>query len=380
MNSNSRLTRTRSWSAVICLALLAGCSGTIRDFEPAPPSPAEIRAHVARLLPPGTKDREAWAADVQVAFTSLEITPSASNLCAALAVAEQESGITADPPVAGLPKIAWSEIERRADSLGIPMLAVRIALKLPSPNGDSYGERLDTVRTERELSLIFEDFISMVPLGKRLFGDLNPVRTAGAMQVSVAFAEQHAKRRTYPYLVTDSIRREVFTRHGGMYFGIAHLLDYPASYDSQLYRFADFNAGHYASRNAAFQEAVSLASGIRLALDGDLIIHGNSASDAPGATERAVRTLGKSIDMDERAIRRALEEGDTEAFEDSRLYKRVFELAEKRAGRPLARAVLPQIALAGPKISRKLTTGWFAKRVETRYRRCLARGGESADA
>ena len=66
------------------------------------------------------------------------------------------------------------------------MLAVRIALKLPSPNGDSYGERLDTVRTERELSLIFEDFISMVPLGKRLFGDLNPVRTAGAMQVSAA--------------------------------------------------------------------------------------------------------------------------------------------------------------------------------------------------
>ncbi|AWI79337.1 hypothetical protein CEW87_08130 [Parazoarcus communis] len=379
MHSILRLTRARTWSATISLALLAGCSGTIRDFEPAPASPAEIRAHVARLLPPGTKDRDGWATDVQVAFTSLELTPSVSNLCAALAVAEQESGITADPPVAGLPKIAWSEIERRADKLGIPMLAVRIALKLPSPNGDSYGERLDTVRTERELSLIFEDFISMVPLGKRLFGDLNPVRTAGAMQVSVAFAEQHAKRRTYPYLVPDSIRREVFTRHGGMYFGIAHLLDYPANYDSPLYRFADFNAGRYASRNAAFQKAVSAASGIKLALDGDLIIHGKAASD-PGATERAVRTLGKSIDMDERAIRRALEEGDTEGFEDTRLYKRVFELAEQREGRPLARAVLPQIALAGPKISRKLTTGWFAKRVETRYRRCLARGGESADA
>ncbi|PKO59295.1 MAG: DUF1615 domain-containing protein [Betaproteobacteria bacterium HGW-Betaproteobacteria-13] len=379
MHSILRLTRARTWSATISLALLAGCSGTIRDFEPAPASPAEIRAHVARLLPPGTKDRDGWATDVQVAFTSLELTPSVSNLCAALAVAEQESGITADPPVAGLPKIAWSEIERRADKLGIPMLAVRIALKLPSPNGDSYGERLDTVRTERELSLIFEDFISMVPLGKRLFGDLNPVRTAGAMQVSVAFAEQHAKRRTYPYLVPDSIRREVFTRHGGMYFGIAHLLDYSASYDSPLYRFADFNAGRYASRNAAFQKAVSAASGIKLALDGDLIIHGKAASD-PGATERAVRTLGKSIDMDERAIRRALEEGDTEGFEDTRLYKRVFELAEQREGRPLARAVLPQIALAGPKISRKLTTGWFAKRVETRYRRCLARGGESADA
>jgi len=379
MHSILRLTRARTWGAAITLSLLAGCSGTIRDFEPTPLSPTQVRAQVLHLLPPGTDDREGWAADIQVAFTSLEITPSVSNVCAALAVAEQESGLTADPPVAGLPKMAWSEIERRADRLGVPMLAVRIALKLPSPNGDAYGERLDTVRTERELSLIFEDFISMVPLGKRLFGDLNPVRTGGAMQVSVAFAEQHARARTYPYLVTDSIRREVFTRHGGMYFGIAHLLDYPANYDRPLYRFADFNAGRYASRNAAFQKAVSAASGIRLALDGDLITPGRSASD-PGATERAVRTLSKSIDMDESAIRRALEDDDSDAFGDSRLYKRVFELAEKHERRALPRAVLPQIALAGPKISRKLTTAWFAKRVDTRYRRCLARGGASSDA
>ena len=379
MHSILRLTRARTWSAAITLSLLAGCSGTIRDFEPTPLSPTEVRAQVLRLLPSGTADREGWAADIQVAFTSLEITPSASNLCAALAVAEQESGLTADPPVAGLPKMAWSEIERRANRLGVPMLAVRIALKLPSPNGDSYGERLDTVRTERELSLIFEDFISMVPLGKRLFGDLNPVRTGGAMQVSVAFAEHHARARTYPYLVTDSIRREVFTRHGGMYFGIAHLLDYPANYESPLYRFADFNAGRYASRNAAFQKAVSAASGIRLVLDGDLIAYGRSASD-PGATERAVRTLSESIDMDDGAIRRALEDNDSDAFGESRLYKRVFELAEKHERRALPRAVLPQIALAGPKISRKLTTAWFAKRVDTRYRRCLARGGASSNA
>ncbi|MDX9837847.1 MAG: DUF1615 domain-containing protein [Azoarcus sp.] len=379
MHSILRLTRARTWSAAITLSLLAGCSGTIRDFEPTPLSPTEVRAQVLRLLPSGTADREGWAADIQVAFTSLEITPSASNLCAALAVAEQESGLTADPPVAGLPKMAWSEIERRADRLGVPMLAVRIALKLPSPNGDSYGERLDTVRTERELSLIFEDFISMVPLGKRLFGDLNPVRTGGAMQVSVAFAEHHARARTYPYLVTDSIRREVFTRHGGMYFGIAHLLDYPANYESPLYRFADFNAGRYASRNAAFQKAVSAASGIRLVLDGDLIAYGRAASD-PGATERAVRTLSESIDMDDGAIRRALEDNDSDAFGESRLYKRVFELAEKHERRALPRAVLPQIALAGPKISRKLTTAWFAKRVDTRYRRCLARGGASSNA
>ena len=87
------------------------------------------------------------------------------------------------------------------------------------------------MKTEKELSEIFEDFIGMVPLGERMFGGLNPVRTGGPMQVSVAFAEEHAEAKTYPYPVHGTIRDEVFTRRGGMYFGIAHLLDYPASYD-----------------------------------------------------------------------------------------------------------------------------------------------------
>jgi hypothetical protein len=359
---------TRRWRTLPTLALLAWLAGcaTQQRVQAPPRSPAEVRAQLVRLLPKDTADRAGWATDIQSAFQLLDIPPSSENLCAALAVAAQESGFNADPEVPGLGRIARGEIDRRAAQHRIPKLLVSAALQLPSPGGGSYQQRLQSVRTERELSRLYEDFIGKVPLGQRLLGGANPVRTGGPMQVGIAFAEQHARAHPYPYATDASIRHEVFTRRGGLYFGIAHLLDYPNSYQRHLYRFADFNAGWYASRNAAFQAAVTAASGIPLALDGDLVVHG---SDKVGATEAAVRSLGSQLDMGDAAIRRALEQGDRFEFEDSALYARAFALAE-RNGRPLPRAVLPRITLESPKITRKLTTEWFATRVEQRYRRC----------
>jgi uncharacterized protein DUF1615 len=357
--------RRHALPALALLALLAGCA-TQQRLQAPPRSPAEVRAQLVRLLPKDTADREGWATDIQSAFQLLDIPPSSENLCAALAVAAQESGFSADPEVPGLGRIARGEIDRRAAQHHVPKLLVSAALQLPSPGGSSYQQRLQLVRTERELSRLYEDFIGKVPLGQRLLGGANPVRTGGPMQVGIAFAEQHARTHPYPYATDASIRHEVFTRRGGLYFGIAHLLDYPNSYQRHLYRFADFNAGWYASRNAAFQAAVTAASGIPLALDGDLVVHG---SDKVGATEAAVRSLGSQLDMNDAAIRRALEQGDRFEFEDTALYARAFALAE-RNGRPLPRAVIPRITLQSPKITRKLTTEWFATRVEQRYRRC----------
>lgn len=363
---------------VVGAALLAGCGGEAPTRQTLPPRPADVRARIAGLMPATTPDRAGWAVDIHAALSALEIAPSAANICAVLAVTEQESGFRADPSVPRLGQISWAEIDRRAQRLGIPPLAVHVALKLSSANGKSYAERIDAARTEQELSLIFEDFIAMVPLGQRLFASWNPVRTGGPMQVSIAFAERHSRQRAYPYAVTDSIRHEVFTRRGGIYFGTAHLLDYPAAYDSYVYRFADFNAGRYASRNAAFQNAVSLASGIPLDLDGDLVRPGDDDETRPGSTELAVRAIGKRLDMGNAAIRKALEQGDAAEFERGALYQRVFALADRLDRQPLPRAVLPRIVLHGPKITRKLTTEWFARRVDERHRKCLAR--ESATA
>jgi Protein of unknown function (DUF1615) len=193
--------------------------------------------------------------------------------------------------------------------------------------------------------------------------------------VSIAFAESHAAAQTYPYPMKGSIRHEVFTRRGGLYFGIAHLLAYDAPYDQMRYRFADFNAGRHASRNAAFQAAVSLASGIPLALDGDLLPPGGVDTAKPGATQRAVESLAARLDLSLSAIRRDLAQGDAPAFAKTRLYERVFALADRLDRRPQPRAVLPRITLQSPKITRTLTTEWFAQRVDERHQRCLARAG-----
>lgn len=190
--------------------------------------------------------------------------------------------------------------------------------------------------------------------------------------MSIAFAEAFADARPYPYPLTGTIRDEVFSRRGGVYFGIAHLLAYETSYPHLRYRFADFNAGLYASRNAAFQNALSVASGIPLDLDGDVIAHGQGRGHV-GQTEMAARALAPALGLDDAAIRRALKLGHSLRFEKTDLYRGVFALAERRAGKPLPRALMPRIRLESPKITRRLTTAWFATRVEKRYRQCMAR-------
>jgi len=320
------------------------------------------------------KDRAGWSTDIYAAFAALEVPVTADNLCAAIAVTGQESGFQVDPVVPGLAAIARKEIDRRRESAGIPKFALDAALAIPSTSGKSYGERIDAVKTERQLSDVYEDFIGRVPFGRSLLADRNPVRTGGPMQVSIAFAESFAAAKPYPYPVAGTIRHEVFTRRGGMYFGIAHLLDYPAPYARPLYRFADFNAGQYASRNAAFQNAVTQVSGVPLALDGDLLRYerGQPARE-PGSTEVATRVLARRLDLSNDDIRRDLALGKTQGFEQTQLYARVFGLADRLGGKPAPRAVLPQIPLQSPKITRNLTTDWFANRVEGRYQICLQR-------
>ncbi len=361
---------SRQWitgmSGLLVLLLLNGCS---QHSVTAPTQkPVTVKAKIQRLLPPTVTDKAGWSEDIYQSFQHQSLSPSAENLCAVIAVAGQESGFNPNAPVNGLPAIAMKEIYRRAATLYIPRFLVNTALKIPSSDGRSYAERLKTVHTEKQLSDIFDDLIDRVPLGQRLFGNLNPVHTGGPMQVSIAFAEAHDAG--YPWPVKHSVRQEVFSRRGGVWYGTLHLLGYPADYPAMLYRFADFNAGWYASRNAAFQAAVMQLTGRKLALDGDLIRYD---SDAAGATEQAVLSLQSRLGLSAAEIHRQLTQGESPEFQQSRVWQQVFRLADKQKGSALPRQRLPGIELNSPKITRNLTTAWFAQRVNSRYQQCLAR-------
>lgn len=347
-------------------------------FAPGPQgprlTPAQGRALAERALPERVADRRGWATDLFAAIASLDLAESHDNVCAVVAVAGQESGFATDPRVPGLSRIAWKEIERRRERLGVPKLVVDAALALPSSNGRSYAQRIDAATTERQLSDIYDDLIDRIPFGQTLFANRNPVRTAGPMQVSVEFAESWARTHPYPYAISGSIRHEAFTRRGSLYFGVAHLLAYRAPYDRYLYRFADYNAGRYASRNAAFQHAVSLVTGVPLAADGHLLpVDGYHSPRDPGATEAALRTLGGRLGMSDEAIHDELLLESSSEFGKSRVYTRTMALADQVNREPVPRARIPAIVLSGPKITRHLTTEWYAKSVERRFRACLAR-------
>lgn len=332
-----------------------------------PPKPLSGPELVRSLLPSALEDRNGWTADIVAAFNALNIPPNRENVCAVLATIEQESAFQSEPAVPGLGKIVRKELEARRDRYGIPQWVMEKSLAMQSPNGLTYNQRIDILRTENDVNDLYEDMISEIPLGKKFLADYNPVRTGGPMQVNANFANSYAAEKRYPFGSDGALRNALFSRKGGLYFGIAYLLDYPASYESMSFRFADYNAGRYSSRNAAFQKAVSSLSGIPLKPDGDLLIYEDGAAlEKDSRTMRALLAIAPRLRMEKNVIFRSLLLEKSPLFEQTHLYRRVFAMTPA-----MPRAAVPEITVRGPKVSRKLTTASYVKRVEGRYRNCL---------
>lgn len=364
--------------------------GSLSSVRAVPRAPTADE--IARFIPDGVAERLDWSEAILGALTESHLPTDRLAVCAVIAVIGQESGFQANPVVPGLARIVRARIDRyktKLGPLGDPLLERLLAGHSP---GDArpFTQRLDTVRTERDVDLLFRDllayyqanhpalFEAVAWAGKLAdldeLTDLDPITTAGSMQVSVRFATQWAGEHQGASSSAD-VRDALYTRAGGVHYGAARLLGYPVRYDRPLYLFADYNAGYYASRNAAVQAHLARLTGLPLALDGDLLAYDRNGepSEKSSASERAVQSFAARYApaLTARQIRRDLLEEKTLAFEQTETYRAVAS-AEQRAGRAAEYARLPDLALNSPKLTRPLSTAWFAHAVDRRYEACLA--------
>jgi hypothetical protein len=215
----------------------------------------------------------------------------------------------------------------------------------------------------------------------RYVEDYNQINTIGSMQVSVAFALDTARGESWrplSHAETAAIRDRLYTRRGGLYFGARQLLDYETGYAQKIFRFADYNAGRYAARNAAFQNMAARLMETQIGLDGDLLSYDKRGEAKPGTTrsEEMLRALMRRhhAGIDDRALRADLLREKKPDFVQTRTYQAVREAFMRRFGETPAFALLPRIELKSAKIKSRMTTAIFADRVNRRYGKCMTFG------
>jgi hypothetical protein len=385
----------RRWLAALLLAATTAChEASTPAPPPARPLPTLGPAQVLAAFPDGVADPAGWAKDLLAAFSDAGLAPDATRVCAVVAVLQQESGFQADPAVANLGALVRSRLNEEAERYGPlgPAAMERLLRDRAPGERRTFDERIKRLRTERELDLLFRDMLeaerrehpAMVATanlldtlfrGRRL-EDLNPVTTSGSMQVSVRWAIEYARSRGWPD-EEEAVRDALYTRAGGLRFGVPRLWGYPLTDTDVLYRFADYNAGQYAARNAAVQRALAQLTGIRLAADGDLLVYGPDGrpTSEDSETLEAFRVFrGRFVPaFPESRLRGDLEKGKEQAFEETPSYLALRRVYREQLGTPMPTAALPELELKSPKLRRGYTTAAYARNVLRHHRACLQR-------
>jgi hypothetical protein len=384
----------RRWVPFLLAAVTACHEAPPPPPPPARPPPPLGLAQVHAAFPDGVGDPGGWAKDLLTAFADAGLLPDATRVCGVVAVLQQESGFQADPPVANLGALVRARLNEEAERFGPLGPAAMERLLADRAPGDrrTFEQRIRRLRTERELDLLFRDMLeserrehpAMVATanlldtlfrGRRL-EDLNPVTTAGSMQVSVRWALDYARSRGWSD-DEEAVRDALYTRAGGLRFGVPRLWGYPLTDGDVLYRFADYNAGQYASRNAAVQRALAQLTGLPLATDGDLLAYGPDGRPTGEESEtlRVFRVFRERFvpGLPEARLRQDLERGKEQGFEETPSFLALRRIHREQLGSPLPAAAVPELQLKSPKLRRGYSTAAYARSVLRHHRACLQR-------
>lgn len=394
MKKNFAYTACVKTMSVLAVSIgLAACgNGSWWSKDDEPTLNAE---QIRKALPGRVNDRASWAQDIYGITEQLGIPQTKENICSIVAVVDQESNFVADPQVAGLGEKAVKEVQTRLDEKFKEKLGDGIGgtvagyfeevLKTqPSPK-DNYLSQMRRVKTERELDELYREIfdymskhyhVSALTGAAKLVGQdfgekMNPITTLGSMQVHIGYAKEHKRQGGN----IAELRTDLYSQYGGLYYGIHRLMMYPADYDKPLYRFADYNSGMYSSRNAAFQSMLNDLTAAELTLDGDLLLYSKDGSprSAKSESERELINVfaANNVILTPRQIRSDLKNEKEQDFEDTATYRAVTKLYQEKTGKAPFYAMMPQVVISGPKLSRDYNTNWFASRVNGRYQTCM---------
>ena len=357
--------------------------------------PTLKQEQLKRLIPNRVSDRESWSKDIYDIAKQFGIPQTKQNMCTIIAVVDQESNFHADPQVAGLGAKAVKEVQERleekftdklGDTIGQPIAAYfqDVLKNQPSPE-DNYLKQMRRVTTERQLDELYREIFDYMSkhyhvsaltgaaklVGQDISEKMNPITTLGSMQVHIGYAKDHKRQSGN----LAELRTDLYSQYGGLYYGIHRLMMYPADYDDPIYRFADYNSGMYSSRNAAFQKMLNTLIDEPLSLDGDLLLYdkNGSAKSAQSQSEKAlIGVFAKhNVLITPRQIRSDLKEEKEKSFEKTATYSAVKKLYKEETGKEPMYAVMPEVVITGPKLSRDYNTNWFANRVNSRYVTCM---------
>lgn len=381
--------RGRVSVVMLCWALWSGCQNAADRAKPKPRRVTELAPATVSALIPAASPLE-WSQAILSALKHIKRPATRESVCAVIAVIAQESNFKANPAVPNLAQVVKARLTAYEEKYGRPGKALMGSFldARSAKDKKTFAQRLKTVRTERDLDLTFRDMLAYhksthpfvftaANVAGRVFDgrtleELNPIATAGSMQVSVAFAETWADDHG---IAEATARDSLYTIAGGVLYGTARLFDHEAAYGEMIYRFADYNGGLYASRNAAFQIQLARLLGQPLTPDGDLLQYdedGDSSSNE-SQTYVALKQFARrfATDLSPWRIRRDIELEKKRTFEQTDTYKAVKAVFGKKFKSSPRYAVLPQAEIDSPKLRRKRSTVTYAQAAQRQYDACL---------